>query len=180
MPQRRSAIRTLRTEWIARKAQSSQSIEDTASGPMEAGAVIGKSLSPSCRGRTVKQATALPVTAIGSLNGWQYFPAHSILSTKSFQTFSSQVPTAFLLGFAQKILGGHRPPLQLGCATVGALYERPRCIFCAKPFLLPPADLLNDCLSSGMQRVRRKGGMPAGFQRRRFLHAAYRNSRDQV
>src|SRR5207302_5429061 len=75
---------------------------------------IGKSLSPSCRGRTVKQATALPVTAIGSLNGWQYFPAHSILSTKSFQTFSSQVPTAFLLGFAQKILGGHRPPLQLG------------------------------------------------------------------
>src|SRR5438094_9667434 len=37
------------------------------------------------------------------------------------------------MGFAQKILGGHRPPLQLGCATVGALYERPRCIFCAKP-----------------------------------------------
>src|SRR5947208_579830 len=108
---------------------------------MEAGAVIGKSLSPSCRGRTVKQATALPVTAVGSLNGWQYFPAHSILSTKSFQTFSSQVPTAFLL---------------------------------------PPADLPNDWLSSVMQRVRRKGGMPAGFQRRRFLHAAYRNSRDQM
>src|SRR5438132_11945150 len=35
-------------------------------------------------------------------------------------------------GFAQKILGGHRPPLQLGCATVGALYERPRCIFWCK------------------------------------------------
>src|SRR5436190_2569019 len=27
-----------------------------------------------------------------------------------------------ILGFAQKILGGHRPPL-LRCATVGALYE---------------------------------------------------------
>ena len=25
-------------------------------------------------------------------------------------------------------------PYSLGCATVGALYERPRCIFCAKPF----------------------------------------------
>ena len=24
-------------------------------------------------------------------------------------------------------------PYSLGCATVGALYERPRCIFCAKP-----------------------------------------------
>src|SRR5947199_981030 len=36
-------------------------------------------------------------------------------------------------GFAPKILGGHRPPYSLGCATVGALYERPRCTFCAKP-----------------------------------------------
>src|SRR2546429_8466989 len=26
-------------------------------------------------------------------------------------------------------------PYSLGCATVGALYERPRCIFCAKPSL---------------------------------------------
>src|SRR5436190_15505179 len=26
-------------------------------------------------------------------------------------------------------------PYSLGCATVGALYERPRCIFCAKPIL---------------------------------------------
>src|SRR5205823_4592972 len=26
-------------------------------------------------------------------------------------------------------------PYSLGCATVGALYERPRCIFCAKPLL---------------------------------------------
>src|SRR5438874_2391725 len=25
-------------------------------------------------------------------------------------------------------------PYSLGCAIVGALYERPRCIFCAKPF----------------------------------------------
>src|SRR5207253_8262246 len=25
-------------------------------------------------------------------------------------------------------------PYSLGCATVGALYERPRCIFCAKPY----------------------------------------------
>src|SRR5947199_1473738 len=24
-------------------------------------------------------------------------------------------------------------PYSLGCATVGALYQRPRCIFCAKP-----------------------------------------------
>src|SRR5207244_13493058 len=24
-------------------------------------------------------------------------------------------------------------PYSVGCATVGALYERPRCIFCAKP-----------------------------------------------
>src|SRR5207249_2168862 len=36
-------------------------------------------------------------------------------------------------GFAQEILGGHRPPYSLGSATVGALYERPRSIFCAKP-----------------------------------------------
>src|SRR2546430_15670814 len=104
---------------------------------MEAGAVIGKSLSPSSRGRTVKQATALPVTAVGSLNGWQYFPAHSILSTKSFQTFSSQVPTAFLLGFAQKILGGHRPPLQLRVRNCRGSLCAPR-IFCARAFLLPP------------------------------------------
>ncbi|PYS01162.1 MAG: hypothetical protein DMG16_13630 [Acidobacteria bacterium] len=26
-------------------------------------------------------------------------------------------------------------PYSLGCATVGALYERPRCIFCAKPLI---------------------------------------------
>src|SRR2546423_1183473 len=37
-------------------------------------------------------------------------------------------------GFAQKILGGHGRPLQLGVRNCrGALYERPRCIFCAKP-----------------------------------------------
>ena len=33
-------------------------------------------------------------------------------------------------------------PYSLGCATVGALYERPRCIFCAKP-LVPRADQLD-------------------------------------
>ena len=27
-------------------------------------------------------------------------------------------------------------PYSLRCATVGALYERPRCIFCAKPFTM--------------------------------------------
>src|SRR5438874_3652048 len=33
-------------------------------------------------------------------------------------------------------------PYSLGCATVGALYERPRCIFCAKPLLCEEGNML--------------------------------------
>jgi len=35
-------------------------------------------------------------------------------------------------------------PYSLGCATVGALYERPRCIFCAKPIQSDDASTLQD------------------------------------
>src|SRR2546421_5150459 len=34
-------------------------------------------------------------------------------------------------------------PYSLGCATVGALYERPRCIFCAKPMYCQSGSNLN-------------------------------------
>src|SRR5437016_11890899 len=40
-------------------------------------------------------------------------------------------PARTVMGNAQVI----DRPYSLGCATVGALYERPRCIFCAKPLL---------------------------------------------
>src|SRR5207244_13434845 len=33
-------------------------------------------------------------------------------------------------------------PYSLGCATVGPLYERPRCIFCAKPIQSDDASTL--------------------------------------
>src|SRR5438034_5341769 len=36
-------------------------------------------------------------------------------------------------GFDKKSWAVIDRPYSLGCATVGALYERPRCIFCAKP-----------------------------------------------
>ena len=37
-------------------------------------------------------------------------------------------------GFAQKSWAVIDRPYSLGCATVGALCERPRCIFYAKPY----------------------------------------------
>src|SRR5687768_18438403 len=44
-----------------------------------------------------------------------------------------RLSTTAASSFAQKILGGHRPPVQPGASTVGALYERPPSICCAEP-----------------------------------------------